>query len=69
MIDPLSRAQLDAELDHLEQMLPAWREKLRHEAQFQPQFDVLSGRIFSRAAADDQDHARQRIETMLAQYP
>ena len=66
MSDKLSRAQLDAELDHLETMLPMWREKLRDEAQFQPQFDVLSARIFSRAAVDDQGHARRRIETMLA---
>lgn len=68
MSDKLARAQLLAELDHLESMLPIWREKLRDEAQFQPQFDVLSARIFSHAAADDQDYVRQRIEMMLARH-
>ncbi|MDQ3057376.1 MAG: hypothetical protein M3Q96_06515 [Pseudomonadota bacterium] len=64
MSEQLSRVQLEAELDHLETMLPVWREKLRHEAQFQPQFDVLSARILACTAAEDGDYARQRIRAM-----
>ena len=37
-----SRAQLDAELDRLADMLPPWLQHLRHEAQFWPQFDALA---------------------------
>lgn len=61
-----TREQLDVELDHLESMLPVWREKLRAEAQFRPQFDALSGEILMRADPVDRDYARQRIEAMLA---
>ena len=61
-----TREQLDAELDHLQSMLPVWREKLRHEAQFWPQFNALSEEILMRADPADRDYARQRIDTMLA---
>jgi hypothetical protein len=61
----ITRAQLDAELDHLESMLPVWRESLRHEAQFWPQFNVLSEEILIRAEPVDREYAGQRIEAML----
>jgi hypothetical protein len=62
------RAQLDAELENLARMLPHWREKLRHEAQFWPQFDVLSKEILARAEPADRDYAQQRLDAMLAQH-
>ena len=62
------RAQLEAELENLERMLGPWREKLRHEAQFWPQFDVLAQEILARADAADREYAQQRIDAMLARH-
>ena len=62
----ITRGQLDAELDHLESMLPVWREKLRVEAQFWPQFNALAEEILARADPADREYARQRIDAMLA---
>ena len=61
----LSRAQLDAELAHLAWMLPPWRARLRHEAQFWPQFTALAMEILARADACDLEHAWRRIAAML----
>lgn len=62
-----TRAQLDSELDELQAMLPPWREKLRHEAQFWPQFKALANAILSRATTPgDREHGQRRITAMLA---
>lgn len=63
-----TRLQLEAELENLERMLPHWREKLRHEAQFWPQFGVLAQELLARAEPVDRDYAQQRLDAMLAQY-
>ena len=60
------RRRLDAELDALEAMLPAWRSHLRHEALFWPQFAALAWRVAADAAFEDLPHARTRIAAMLA---
>jgi hypothetical protein len=64
----ITRAQLDAALDELAQKLPPWREKLRHEAQFWPQFDALAGEILAQAETQDLAHAQRRIAAMLAAH-
>ena len=61
-----TRLQLEAELDHLAQMLPVWREKLRQEAQFWPQFSALSGEILAGADPADREYVLQRIADMLS---
>ena len=63
---PSARDRLDADLENLERMLPVWRETLRHEAQFWPQFDVLSQEILARADPMDREYAQKRIDEMLA---
>ena len=63
-----TRLQLEAELENLERMLPHWREKLRHEAQFWPQFDVLAKELLARAEPADRDYAQQRLDAMLARH-
>lgn len=63
-----ARVRLEAELENLERMLPLWREKLRHEAQFWPQFDVLAQEILARADQEDREYAQRRIEAMLAAH-
>ena len=62
------RSRLEAELDNLESMLPPWREKLRHEAQFWPHFDALAQEIMARADPADREYAQQRIDEMLATH-
>ena len=63
-----ARLRLEAELENLERMLPPWREQLRHEAQFWPQYDVLASEILARAEPADRDYAQQRLGAMLAQH-
>lgn len=63
-----TRAQLDAELDRLAGMLPLWLEKVRHHAQFWPQFNALSQDILDGAGADDHAHVLQRLDAMLAEH-
>jgi hypothetical protein len=63
-----TRLQLEAELENLERMLPRWREKLRHEAQFWPQFDVLAKEILARADPVDREYVQQRLDAMLAHH-
>jgi hypothetical protein len=65
---PSARDQLDADLENLERMLPLWRETLRHEAQFWPQFDVLAQEIMARADPEDREYAQTRIDAMLAKH-
>lgn len=65
---PNARDQLDADLENLERMLPPWREKLRHEAQFWPQFDALAQEIMARADPGDREYVQQRIDAMLAMH-
>ena len=63
-----TRMQLEAELDNLERMLPLWRETLRHETQFWPQFDVLAQEIMARTDPQDREYTQQRIDEMLATH-
>ena len=65
---PSERDRLDADLENLERMLPVWREKLRHEAQFWPQLDVLAQEILARADPQDRQYAQRRIDTMLTKH-
>ena len=65
---PSARDRLDADLENLERMLPVWREKLRHEAQFWPQFDVLAQEIMARADPQDRQYAQRRIDAILTKH-
>ncbi|MGH8027953.1 MAG: hypothetical protein ACREO0_14635 [Pseudoxanthomonas sp.] len=62
---PGERERLEADLENLERMLPMWREKLRHEAQFWPQFDALALEIMARADPQDREYVQRRIDAML----
>ncbi|WP_232526243.1 hypothetical protein [Lysobacter capsici] len=59
------RLQLDIELDRLEQMLPHWRETMRHEAQFWPQFRALLEPIVEGLDRDDRQYVEERVARML----
>ncbi|GEM_PF-1428423 len=60
-----TRAQLDAELDHLAAMLAPWLEHSRHHAQFWPQFNALARTILAAADSGDRAHVLQRLDAML----
>ena len=59
------RVPLDAALDRLARMLPPWLARLRHPAQFWPQFDVLAREILEQADADVRPYVLQRLHGML----
>lgn len=63
-----ARAPLEAELENLERMLSDWRGTLRHEAQFWPQFDVLTKEIIARANPADRTYAQERIDAMVVAH-
>lgn len=60
-----TRERTERELDQLRSMLAPWREKLRSEAQFWPQFEVLAARVVDNADAEDKAFTREGIEAML----
>jgi len=62
------RERLNSELERLADMLPEWRERLRHEAQFWPQFTALAEEILAIADPEDREYAQQRIDDMLATH-
>jgi hypothetical protein len=59
------RVPLDAALDRLARMLPPWLARLRHPAQFWPQFDALAREILEQADADERSYVLQRLKSML----
>ena len=61
-----NRAQLDAELDRLAEMLPPWLGTLRREVLFWPQFNALAQQILDHSGEHDEPHVRQRLDAMLA---
>jgi hypothetical protein len=56
---------LDAALDHLAGMLPPWLARLRHPAQFWPQFDALAREILEQADASERPYVLRRLQEML----
>jgi hypothetical protein len=63
-----TRASLDRELDRLAAMLSPWLARLRHPAQFWPQFNALAGRIDDGAGMADRAHVARRLDAMLAAH-
>lgn len=63
-----TRSQLDACLDQLSAMLPPWLDKLRHEAQFWPHFNVLAQEILDEAQDTDRSHVIARIAAILSAH-
>ncbi|AKC85854.1 hypothetical protein [Pseudoxanthomonas suwonensis] len=59
------RRQLDAEIERLARMLPPWLARLRHPAQFWPQFDALAREILEQADVDQRPYVLQRLQDML----
>ena len=64
-VDMSGRAQLDSEIDRLARMLPPWLARLRHPAQFWPQFDALAGEILARADEQERAYVLRRLQALL----
>ncbi|WP_372012502.1 hypothetical protein [Pseudoxanthomonas sp. 10H] len=58
-------SSLDEAIGRLACMLPPWLARLRHPAQFWPQFDALAGEILVQADAAQRPYVRQRLQEML----
>ncbi len=63
-----ARGPLDAELDRLARMLPPWLARLRHPAQFWPQFDALAREILEQADEGERPYVLQRLQGMLEEH-
>ncbi len=63
-----TREALDRELQELSDMLPTWLEKLRHPAQFWPQFDALSQGILDNCAESDIPYVQRRLALLLQHH-
>lgn len=63
-----TREELDLELEKLGEMLPIWLEKLRHPAQFWPQFDALARAILDNCSEADAPYVHRRLELLLQRH-
>jgi predicted NAD/FAD-binding protein len=63
-----TREELDLELKKLGEMLPIWLEKLRHPAEFWPQFDALAQAILDNSSEADASYVRRRLELLLQRH-
>lgn len=61
-----SRSEIDHELARLAEHLDAWRQHIRHEAQFWPHLRALIAPILQGAHDDDVAYACGRVLEMLA---
>jgi hypothetical protein len=62
------RPDIQVQLDALADMLAHWVARVRHPAQFWPQFERLAGEILDQCAPTERDHARACIHAMLKRH-
>lgn len=62
------RPEIQGQLDALDDMLAHWVARVRHPAQFWPQFERLSGEILDQCEHAESDHARACINAMLERH-
>ena len=62
------RPDIQAQLDALADKLDHWVARVRHPAQFWPQFEQLTGEILDQCANAERDHARASIQAMLEHH-
>lgn len=62
------RAEIQVQLDALADQLDHWVARVRHPAQFWPQFEQLTGEILDQCANTERDHARACIQAMLERH-
>lgn len=62
------RPEIKVQLDALGDTLDHWVARVRHPAQFWPQFEQLSGEILDQCENAESDHARACIHAMLERH-
>lgn len=62
------RHEIQAQLDALAEMLDPWVARVRHPAQFWPQFEALAAEILDQCAHTERDEVRARIDVMLKDH-
>lgn len=62
------RPDIQLQLDALADMLAHWVARVRHPAQFWPQFDVLAAEILDQCVHTERDHAHACIQAMLKEH-
>jgi len=62
------RPDIQVQLDALADKLDHWVARVRHPAQFWPQFEQLTGEILDQCANAERDHARASIQAMLEHH-
>lgn len=59
------RPEVQVQLDALAEMLHHWVARVRHPAQFWPQFEVLAEEILDQCGHTEKEQVRVLIQTML----
>jgi len=59
------RPEVQVQLDALAEMLDYWVARVRHPAQFWPQFEVLAEEILDECGQAEKDEVRALMQTML----
>ena len=59
------RPEVQVQLDALAKMLPHWVARVRHPAQFWPQFEVLAEEILEQCGQAEKEQVRALLQTML----
>jgi len=62
------RHEIQVQLDALAEMLDHWVARVRHPAQFWPQFEVLAAEILDQCAPMERDEVRAGIEAILRDH-
>lgn len=62
------RHEIQAQLDALAEVLDHWVARVRHPAQFWPQFEVLAAEILDQCARTERDEVRAGIEAILRDH-
>ncbi|MDY1032063.1 hypothetical protein [Stenotrophomonas sp. CFBP8980] len=59
------RPEVQVQLDALAEMLDYWVARVRHPAQFWPQFEMLAEEILEQCGDTEKEQVRALIQTML----
>lgn len=62
------RPDIQLQLDALADMLEHWVARVRHPAQFWPQFETMAGEILDQCAQAERDQACACIQAMLKRH-
>ena len=62
------RPEIHGQLESLADKLEHWVARVRHPAQFWPQFETLAAEILDQCAPTERDQVRARLQDMLGRH-